>query len=134
MMPPRFHLSFFVSDLEATRRFYRDTLNCPQGRSTASSIDFSFWGHQITCHLAPGRVRAASADSLDGNHFGAIIPEDEFQRVAARLQSANVHFITPAVGSELGTVTERWKMVFTDPSGNAIEIKCYRDESKIFGP
>lgn len=132
MTSSRFHLSFCVSDLEATRRFYGDVLRCPEGRSTPSAIDFSFWGHQITCHLAPGRVRAASADALDGNHFGAILPQDEFQRVAARLQAANVHFITPPVGTEPGTVTERWKMVFTDPSGNAIELKCYRDESKIF--
>jgi extradiol dioxygenase family protein len=23
-------------------------------------------------------------------------------------------------------------MIFLDPSGNAVEIKCYRDESRIF--
>jgi len=73
MTASRFHLSFCVSDLEATRRFYEDLLPCPEGRSGASAIAFSFWSHQITCHLAPERVRAAFADSLDGNHFGAII-------------------------------------------------------------
>lgn len=132
MAPTRFHLSFCVSDLEATRRFYKDLLQCPEGRSSASAIDFSFWGHQLTCHLAPGRVRAASAESLDGNHFGAILPHDEFQRVAARLQAASVPFIKPPAGTELGTAAEHWRMVFTDPSGNAIELKVYRDESRIF--
>jgi extradiol dioxygenase family protein len=27
-----------------------------------------------------------------------------------------------------------WKMIVADPSGNAIELKCYRDESEIFNP
>jgi extradiol dioxygenase family protein len=132
MTAARFHLSFCVSDLEATRRFYRGLLGCSEGRSSASSVDFSFWGHQLTCHLAPARVRVGSAEGLDGNHFGAILPHDEFQRVAACLQAANVHFIKPPAGTELGTAAEQWRMVFTDPSGNAIELKVYRDESKIF--
>jgi extradiol dioxygenase family protein len=31
-----------------------------------------------------------------------------------------------------GSPQERRKMVFLDPSGNAIEIKSYRDESRLF--
>ena len=46
-----FHLAFPVSDLEATRRFYLDTLGCQLGRESDRWIDFDFFGHQITAHL-----------------------------------------------------------------------------------
>ena len=48
MTQPRFHLAFLVTDLEATREFYRDVLGCTQGREADRWIDFDFFGHQIS--------------------------------------------------------------------------------------
>jgi hypothetical protein len=128
-----FHLSFCVTDLVSTRVFYSDVLGCQEGNSTATYVDFAFYGNQLTCHLAPSLVRPASQIGLDGNHFGAILPPDEFGRLAATLKTQNVPFIKEPEIQHEGTPRERRKMIFTDPSGNAIEIKSYSDTSKIFG-
>ena len=134
MPEPRFHLAICVADLAATRRFYGDLLGCPEGRAFPHAVDFSFFGHQLTCHLAPARVRKAEPDTVDGNHFGAVLPPDEFHRLAARLREANVRVLVPARALDQGAPGERWSMVVADPSGNAVELKCYRDETQLFAP
>jgi extradiol dioxygenase family protein len=134
MASPPFHLSICVADLAATRAFYGDLLGCPPGRTFPHAIDFSFFGHQLTCHLDPARVRRADAATLNGNHFGVILSPDEFHRLAALLREANVPFLTPAHVQHEGTAGERWGMVVADPSGNAVELKAYRDEAQIFSP
>ncbi len=131
-MSARFHLSLCVADLESTRTFYRDLLECPQGAVHPNAVDFSFFGHQLTCHVDPARVRRADIDTLDGNHFGAIIDPTLFHRLARRFEVAQASFIVPPQVQREGTPSERWKMIVADPSGNAIELKCYRDESQIF--
>ena len=130
----RFHLSLCVSDLTATRAFYVTVLGCREGAVHARAVDFSFFGHQLTCHLDPAHVRTADVDTLDGNHFGAIVAPKEFHPLAARLERAGARFIVPPQARRQGTPAERWKMIVADPSGNAIELKCYRDESRIFDP
>jgi extradiol dioxygenase family protein len=134
MPNPPFHLSICVADLAATRAFYGGLLACPQGRAFPHAIDFSFFGHQLTCHLDPAGVRKAEPDTLSGNHFGVILPLDEFQRLATALGEAKVRFLTPAHVQHEGTAGERWGMVVADPSGNAVELKAYRDEAQIFSP
>jgi extradiol dioxygenase family protein len=133
-MDARFHLSFCVAELAATRAFYGVVLGCREGAVHPNAVDFSFYGHQLTCHVDPAHVRTADANTLDGNHFGAIVGLDEFHRLAARLEDAGARFIVPPQAQRQGTPGERWKMIVADPSGNAIELKCYRDESQIFGP
>lgn len=129
-----FHLAICVADLAATRGFYGHLLGCHEGRAFPHAVDFSFFGHQLTCHLAPARVRPAEPETVDGNHFGAIVPPDEFHRLAARLREASVRFLVPPRAQQQGTPGERWNLVVADPSGNAVELKCYRDESRIFDP
>jgi extradiol dioxygenase family protein len=128
----RFHLSLCVADLAATREFYGAVLGCREGAVHPNAVDFDFYGHQLTCHVDPAHVRQADADTLDGNHFGAIVALDEFHRLAARLGKAGARFIVPPQDQRRGTPGERWKMIVADPSGNAVELKCYRDETRIF--
>ena len=73
-----FHLAFPVHDLAAARRFYGETMGCPEGRSSAEWVDFDFYGHQIVAHLAPGeagdKARAhweRSWNLLDGGVFAS---------------------------------------------------------------
>jgi extradiol dioxygenase family protein len=130
----RFHLSFCVADLESARAFYGGLLECPQGAVHPNAVDFSFFGHQLTCHVDPARVRRADIHTLDGNHFGAIIDPADFHRLASRFKAASVSFIVPPEVQRAGTPSERWKMIVADPSGNAIELKCYKDEAQVFKP
>ena len=134
MTTPPFHLSICVADLTATRRFYEDLLGCRPGRTSPRAIDLSFFGHQLTCHLDPAGVRKADATTLNGNHFGVILTPDEFHRLAPLLREAGVRFLIPAHVEREGTPGERWGMVVADPSGNAVELKAYRDQAEIFRP
>ncbi len=131
-MTAPFHLSFPVTDLSHARGFYSGVLGCKEGKSTSAYVNFAFFGSQITCHLSPDRVRPAAQFGLDGNHFGAIITTDEFVRLEERLRSAGVVFLKAPETQNAGTERERRKMIFADPSGNAIEMKCYVDQASIF--
>ena len=90
-----FHLAFAVADLAQTRTFYTEHLGCRVGRESASWIDFDFFGHQITAHLAPSAVRPVGTNAVDGdavpvNHFGAVLPWRDWEALAARLAEGGV--------------------------------------------
>ena len=46
-----FHFAFNVTDLTKARDFYGNIMQCQEGRSTESWVDFDFYGHQISLHL-----------------------------------------------------------------------------------
>ena len=136
-MKARFHLAFPVTDLEATRAFYRDLLGCSVGREAERWIDFDFFGHQISAHLVDVNEQAPSTNPVDGDlvparHFGAILAWDAFQTLSKQLREAGIRFrIEPRVRFE-GDVGEQATMFFDDPSGNVLEMKAFRDETQIF--
>ena len=76
-MQAYFHLAFHVRDLEKSRDFYGTTLGCKEGRSTATWVDFEFYGHQLSLHL--GEPFATSVTGHVGDHmvpmphFGVIL-------------------------------------------------------------
>ena len=41
-----------MRSFENTREFYGEILDCEEGRSGDSWIDFNFFGHQLTAHLS----------------------------------------------------------------------------------
>ena len=132
-----FHLAFPVSDLEATRDFFTDVLGCATGRSSDRWIDFDFFGHQVVAHLADAELNPAPTNPVDGkqvpaSHFGVILDWNEWHTLADKLKSANVEFlIEPNIRFE-GEAGEQATMFFTEPSGNALEFKSFRDMSQIF--
>lgn len=135
-MPP-FHLAFPVADLEATRRFYLDVLGCGLGREAEKWIDFDFFGHQISAHLRPDEVAGARTNDVDGDqvpvrHFGAILEWDAWHALAERLKAAGTAFIIEPHVRFKGQVGEQATMFFTDPSGNALEFKAFKDRSRVF--
>ena len=132
-----FHLAFAVDDLQAARTFYKDLLQCGEGRSSADWVDFDFHGHQIVAHLAPEECGKASTNTVDGHgvpvrHFGLVMSMDEWREAANRLTEAGVDFlIKPYVRFE-GQVGEQATMFFTDPAGNAIELKAFKNKDQLF--
>ena len=132
-----FHLAFPVHDLEAARAFYGELIGCPEGRSSDEWIDFDLYGHQIVAHLAPGELRPAATNAVDGDqvpvrHFGVVLPMDDWHALAGRLREAGVSFvIEPHIRFE-GQPGEQATMFFLDPSGNALEFKAFRDIGSLF--
>ncbi|MBA2621908.1 MAG: VOC family protein [Acidobacteria bacterium] len=132
-----FHLAFPVKDLEASRKFYGEILECEEGRSSSDWIDFNLFGHQIVAHLAPEAVGIKHKNEVDADHvpvphFGIVLPMDEFRSFAERLKSKGVEFIIEPKIRFAGEVGEQATMFFLDPSGNALEFKAFADFSQIF--
>ena len=137
MTQPRFHLAFLVTDLEATREFYRDVLGCTQGREADRWIDFDFFGHQISAHLIDGSLNETQRTQVDGDgvpipHYGLILDPEDWQTLSERLQSQGVEFILEPRVRFAGLPGEQRTMFLTDPSGNHLEFKSFGSEDAIF--
>jgi extradiol dioxygenase family protein len=138
-----FHLAFPVADLAATRRFYVDLLGCTTGRAGRDWMDIDFFGSQIVAHvLPPGEpvcLAPAGSNRIDGHevplpHFGAVLPSDEWRRMAARLREAGADFVIEPHTRFGSSPHEQSSMIFRDPSGNVIELKSFADPSRLFAP
>ena len=133
---PRFHLAFPVHDLQEARRFYGGVLGCPEGRSAPQWVDFDFHGHQIVAHLCERGDRSPTnevdGESVPVRHFGVILDMEAWHTLTRRLQGAGVKFIIEPQIRFAGQVGEQATCFFLDPSGNALELKAFADDSMVF--
>jgi extradiol dioxygenase family protein len=130
-----FHLAYNVHDLAAARAFYGGVLGCPEGRSTATWVDFDFFGHQISLHLGTPFSTTDSGQVGDHlvpmPHLGLVLQTGDWQALAARLRAAGVRFVIEPHLRFAGQPGEQWTMFFRDPSGNPIEVKGFADLDRI---
>ena len=134
-MPP-FHLAFPVHDLKAARQFYGELLGCAEGRSSEHWVDFDFFGHQIVAHLAPEDCVDPSRSGVDNKqvpvrHFGLVLDLKSWRELEQRLHGRVDFIIEPYTRFE-GEPGEQATMFFSDPSGNAIELKAFADMDQLF--
>lgn len=131
-----FHVAVQVRDIDEARRFYKDTLGCVEGRSAAHWVDFDLFGHQFVCHLNPALGPAGKlanhVNPVDGHgvpvpHFGVVLRQPEWRRLAERLRAHGVEFVVEPHTRFAGTVGEQSTMFLLDPTGNALEFKSFRD-------
>ncbi|MBK9448285.1 MAG: VOC family protein [Bacteroidetes bacterium] len=132
-----FHLAFPVKDLDATRKFYTETLGCRVGRSADLWIDFDFYGHQISAHLVPENQSEKRSNPVDGknvpvSHWGVILDWDTWHVLSERLTDLGIEFIIAPYLRFAGEPGEQATMFFQDPSGNCLEFKSFKDDSHIF--
>ena len=136
MIPP-FHLAFPIRDIDAARDFYVGLLGCKVGREADRWIDFDFFGHQISAHLAPEDLDDVATNTVDGKevpvrHFGVILGWEAWHALADRLKGARTPFlIEPGIRFE-GQIGEQATMFISDPSGNGLEFKAFKDPASIF--
>ena len=128
-----FHLAIPVRDLATARAFYGTLLGCPEGRSSDAWVDFDFFGHQLVCHAVAGAAADRAAHNpVDGHevpvpHFGIVLEMSDWESLAARLRAAGVSFVIEPHVRFKGEPGEQATMFLTDPSGNALEFKSFRD-------
>lgn len=132
-----FHLAFPVDDLEAAREFYTGMLGCAVGRECDQWIDFNFYGHQIVAHLAPGECRPVARGPVDGKsipvrHFGVVLAWSDWQALAEQLQARQADFYLSPTTRFQGKAGEQGTFFITDPAGNMLEFKSFRDRSQLF--
>jgi extradiol dioxygenase family protein len=131
-----FHLAYHVTDLDQARQFYGTALGCQEGRSTATWVDFDFFGHQISLHL--GQPFKTSLTGLVGEHrvpmphLGLVLQLADWQALAKRLTDAGTAFVLPPQLRYPGQPGEQWTMFFCDPSGNPIEIKGFASLDGVY--
>ncbi len=137
-MPDPFHLAIPVDNLDAARRFYRDTLELNEGRSSEQWVDFDFFGHQLVIHYKPKDKNSSQHHNpVDGKsvpvpHFGVVLEWDTFHAFAKALAAKNISFeIEPYIRFK-GKVGEQATMFFYDPCGNALEFKSFKDMNQLF--
>ncbi len=133
-----FHIAIPVHNLAECRTFYRETLNCEEGRSSDHWVDFNLFGHQLVIHYkSKAETEETHSNPVDGQnvpvpHYGVVLPWDTFQSFAEELRIKGVKFvIEPYIRFE-GKVGEQATMFFLDPAGNALEFKAFRDMGQLF--
>ena len=130
-----FHLAIRVRDLGGARAFYGGLLGCREGRSSDAWVDFDFFGHQLVCHVvapAGAMLPESACNPVDGHdvpvpHFGLVLEMEAWEALARRLQAAGVDFVIPPQLRFRGQRGEQATMFLSDPSGNALEFKAFRD-------
>jgi len=131
-----FHLAYHVHDLDAARAFYGGVLGCREGRSTATWVDYDFFGHQLSLHL--GTPFATSDTGRVGDHLvpmphlGVVLELADWRALAERLVAAGADFVLPSQVRFEGRPGEQWTMFFRDPSGNPIEVKGFASLDAVY--
>lgn len=131
-----FHLAVQVRDIEEARDFYGARMGFPEGRSAETWIDFNMFGHQFVTHLNPrigknGKI-AALSNPVDGHdvpvpHFGVVLNCDDWENFADKVRGFIDDFIIEPYVRFKGEPGEQYTMFFSDPSGNALEFKAFRN-------
>lgn len=140
---PPFHLAFPVHSIDAARAFYGQCLGCKEGRSDTHWVDFDLYGHQIVAHFSPDAKPVDAPENnrvtnpVDGHnvpvpHFGVVLPWLDWHQLADRLKELETNFLIEPTIRFAGKTGEQATMFFTDPSGNALEFKAFKDPGQLF--
>ena len=131
-----FHLAIPVSNLEESIIYYRDILGLDEGRSSKKWADFNFFGHQLVCHVSDN-INDQVTNPVDGKevpvpHFGVVLTIKEFEDFLLKISDKDIDFIIQPTVRFKGEIGEQRTLFFRDPSGNAIEIKAFKDMNNLF--
>ncbi|MFT5708671.1 MAG: extradiol dioxygenase family protein [Oceanospirillaceae bacterium] len=132
-----FHYSFKIKDIDSTREFYGKLLGCKEGRSTEHWIDFDFFGHQMSAHIAENIPPLDYCGLVDGikvpiPHFGVIISVAEYVAIREKLETINYPFIVKPQIRYAGKPEQQHTFFILDASGNPLEFKSYSGISEQF--
>ena len=137
-MSNTFHLAVPAGDLANTLPFYTQVLGCASGNSEKGRwIDINFWGNELTLHQSEERLPGVRHDVDMGNvsvpHFGAHMPEDEFQALKKRIESSQFDYLYPPYRRFKGTEFEQETFFISDTNGNVLEMKTMVNPRVLFG-
>ncbi|APU10876.1 glyoxalase [Cellulophaga lytica] len=133
-----FHIAIPVHNLEECRTFYRDVLECPEGRSSDHWVDFNLFGHQLVIHYKPKtETEELHTNAVDGKnvpvpHYGVVLPWETFENFSKHLKAKGVTFVIEPYVRFKGETGEQATMFFYDPAGNALEFKAFKDLNQLF--
>lgn len=134
-----FHVAIPVYDLDKTRAFYRDVLQCEEGRTDTQWVDLNLYGHQFVLHLKlePTAREAVHHNPVDGHevpvpHYGVVLEWEDWEKLRDRLLDHDIKFVIEPYIRFKGLPGEQATMFFLDPSGNALEFKAFKNIEQLF--
>tara|TARA_B110000858_G_scaffold189336_1_gene235950 strand:+ start:15663 stop:16097 length:435 start_codon:yes stop_codon:yes gene_type:complete len=137
-----FHLAIQVRDIDEARYFYGVKMGLAEGRCSEDWIDFNLFGHQLVTHLNPAIGKSGKIASIDNGvdghgvpvpHFGVVLNFEEWEALANTVTEFIDGFIIEPCIRFKGKPGEQGTMFFTDPSGNALEFKAFKDiDAELF--
>lgn len=134
-----FHLAIPVHSMEEARNFYGNILGLKEGRRSDSKWqDYSLNGHQIVCHYVGENYKCndyynpVDGDEVPVPHFGIVLKEEEFHKLAQKLKDSGITFIIEPHLRFKGQPGEQWTMFFKDPSNNNLEFKALAHPDYLF--
>ena len=137
-----FHLAIQVRDIDEARDFYGVKMGLPEGRSAQEWIDFNLFGHQLVIHLNPAIGKSGKvptiANGVNGHgvpvpHFGVVLNFEDWEALADKVVEFIDGFIIEPYVRFKGEPGEQGTLFFTDPSGNALEFKAFKDiDAQLF--
>jgi extradiol dioxygenase family protein len=132
-----FHLAFPIYDINSTIHWYQNILGCKIGRQDKKWVDFDFFGHQISGHLAHKKNTPTQSNLVDGKdipirHFGIILDFGDWNKLSKKLISKNIDFIISPNTRFKGETGEQSTFFIADPNGNVLEFKSFKDDKMIF--
>lgn len=132
-----FHLAIPVKNLELCRTFYRDIIQCIEGRSDTHWVDFNFFGHQLVIHQKDDFTPQQISNPVDGQdvpvpHFGVVLSMYDWEKLSERLKKNGTKFIIEPTIRFKGKPGEQATLFFKDPEGNALEFKAFKDLGQLF--
>jgi len=133
-----FHVAIPVDNVEKARAFYRDVLECPEGRSSKDWVDFDLYGHQFVIHYKPkSQEESLHTNPVDGHevpvpHYGVVLEWDVWEALSEKLISKGIRFVIEPYVRFKGEIGEQATMFFLDPCGNALEFKAFRNIDQMF--
>lgn len=127
-----FHLSFPVSSLADTKRFYIEGLGCEAGREGKGSLILNLRGHQLVAHVVPESV--STQKGIYPSHFGLTFEtSDEWKATLARAKDKGLTFYQQPKHRFEGDRIEHRTFFLQDPFHNLLEFKYYVHPSAVFG-
>lgn len=133
-----FHLAIPVDDLWAAALFYEHQLGCVRGREADDWIDLNFFGHQLVLHQVTDHSSSVrGSNPVDGEdipvpHFGVVLEWEAFDGLVAQLSAAGQAFLIEPCTRFKGEVGEQRTCFLSDPCGNVLEFKSFKDEAMLF--
>lgn len=130
-----FHAFFYVTDKEASVRFYNQTLGCQIKHSNDTSFTIDFFGHGISFEYNKnfkGLPRLLTCDKADiddrqyvpSMHWGInLYAKEQFQDIAKKLEKSEAEFIVPPTIYNVGSEKEQMLLFVKDPTGYVIEFR-----------
>ena len=132
-----FHLAFPIHNINKTIKWYTNILGCSIGRQDTKWVDFNFFGHQISGHLIDKKDLKTQTNLVDGHnvpsrHFGIILQMEQWKILSKKLINNNFDFIIKPNIRFKGEKGEQSTFFISDPSGNILEFKAFKNDSMIF--